>query len=354
MRPLTFYALVCMNKNAALQRKRFETMRPGLARRSMVLAGLALLAAAAQTGLASEDEPRRPFAQWADVPAEGQLVWGTLYEQSEAYNIWAGTHEHGITIHTSDGESYGIDVRQGYFTLDYGLTERWAADVDFGATTVGWRSFDATAGVGQTTGTMDTTLGVRYQIFNEGKTNAPWLPKWLPTLTFRAAGIVPGSFDRHLAFDPGNHSAAIEPSLLFRKHVGWPGLGVWGDALYRWEHTNGNDQYITALGLFQQIRGWELDVGYRHLQSTSGQNITLEGAGPPWSGITYLTDVREISESIDAGFSYTTRRHIRWAFHARKTFDGANTDSALWLGAYIDIPFDNAFGRLFGRGRAAD
>jgi len=336
-----------MNKNATFERKLIERMRPGVARRSMILAGLVVLAAAARTGLGSEDTPRRPFAQWADVPAEAQLVFGTLYEQSEAYYIWAAGQRHNITVHANDGESYGIDVRQGYITLDYGLTERWAADLDFGATTVGWRAFDANGGVGQTTGAMDTTLGVRYQIFNEGKGNAPWLPKWLPTLTFRAAGIVPGSYDRGVAFAPGNHSAAIEPSLLFRKHVGWTGFGVWGDALYRWMHTNGNDQYITALGLFQQIRGWELDVGYRHLQSTCGQNIGLPAGWQPGEpGITYLADVREISDSVDAGFSYTTRRrHIRWAFHARKTFDGNNTDSALWLGGSIDIPFDHLFGR---------
>jgi hypothetical protein len=338
-----------MNRIATFELKLFGRMKPGLARHSMALAGLVLWAAAVQTALASEDAPRRPFAEWADVPAEGQLVFGTLYEQSESYYIWAANQRHNITIHASDGESYGIDIRQGYFTLDYGLTERWAADINFGGTTVGWRSFDPGGGVRQTTGVMDTTLGVRYQIFNEGRTNAPWLPKWLPTLTFRAGGILPGAYDRYLAFAPGNSSAAIEPSLLFRKHVGWPGLGVWGDALYRWMHTTGTDQYITALGVFQQIRGWELDVGYRHLQSTSGQSIALQGTGPPWPGISYAADVREISESMDAGFSYTTRRHIRWAFHARKTFDGNNTDSKLWLGGSVDIPFDH----LFGRGKEA-
>lgn len=159
---------------------------------------------------------------------------------------------------------------------------------------------------------------------------------------------MPGSYDRHLAFDPGNHSAAIEPSLLLRKHLGWTGFGVYSDTLYRWEHTSGSDQYIEALGFFQRIRGWELDAGYRHLQSTSGSDIVLQpGAGnpPPWSGITYLTNVREISESIDAGFSYTTRHNIRWAFHARKTLDGRNTDSKLWLGGSIDIPFDHLLGR---------
>ena len=45
-------------------------------------------AAVAQNLVASEDEPSRAFAQWADLPMSGQLIFGTLYEQSEAYHIW--------------------------------------------------------------------------------------------------------------------------------------------------------------------------------------------------------------------------------------------------------------------------
>lgn len=298
------------------------------------------LLAGAPGARGSEDEPRRPFAQWADLPQPGQLVVGALYEQSEAYHVWEQGNNRMAANYRAGGENYGIDVRQGYFTLDYGITEKWAADVNFGGTTVGWRPFD-NGTIQKTTGLMDTSLGVRYQIFNE--TNAPC--PYLPTLTFRAGAIVPGAYDRHLAFTPGNHGVAIEPSILLRKHVGWPGLGVWGDALYRWEHTIGADQYIVAAGLFQQIKSWELDVGYRHLQTISGENIVL---GPPTPGVAdtyqsiyYPTDVREIRDTIEAGFSYTTsKRHIRYAFHAYKAFDGSNTDSALWLGASVDVPFD--------------
>jgi hypothetical protein len=307
--------------------------------RSILVLGLL-----ARTVLASEDEPRRPFAQWADLPAPGQLLWGTFYEQSEAYHFWEGNMRM-VANYRTGGENYGIDVRQGYFTLDYGIINKWAADLNLGGTTVGWRSFDS-GGIGQTTGAMDPTFGVRYQIFNEAlETNTPWLP----TLTFRAGAIMQGIYNRNVAFAPGNHGAAVEPSLLLRKHVLWPGFGFWGDVLYRWEHTLGNDQYIGAVGLFQQIRSWELDVGYRHLQCLSGDSIVV---GPPtlpgaYQYIKYPVDVREISDSIDAGFSYTTKRHIRWGFHARKTFDGSNTDSALWLGGYIDIPIDTPFQKYY-------
>jgi hypothetical protein len=299
---------------------------------------LSILCAASATVFAGEDEPRRPFAQWADLPASGQLVFGTFYEQSEAYHVWQQGNDRVSVNFRNGGENYGIDVRQGYFMLDYGLTEKWAADLEVGGTTVGWRAFNADGSIGQTTGVMDPVFGVRYQVFNEATAASPWVP----TLTLRAGGIAPGAYDRHVAFAPGNHGAVIEPSVLLRKHFGWQGFGAWGDLLYRWEHTLGADQYIAAVGFFQQIKGWELDAGYRHLQTLSGENIVLgapTGKGS-FDGIFYPNDVREISDSIDAGFSYaTSKKHWRWGFHARKTFDGSNTDSALWLGAYVDIPF---------------
>jgi len=306
--------------------------------------GLLLLAGLPAITLATENTPRPPFAEWADVPAVGQLIVGGYYEQSEAYYVWQGHQRHNITIHASDGESYGIDVRQGYLTLDYGITKQLAADLDVGAASMGWRSFNPAAAVEQTTGMMDFTLGIRYQLIQE-TTNS----FWPPTLTARLAGILPGTYNENFPFAPGNHAVGIEPSILLRKHLGWTGFGVWGDALFRWMSNPASDQYIAAFGLFQQIKRWELDAGYRHLQAITGENIVLippaTGNPPPWDGIDYPRNVREISDAIDAGFSYTTRKNWRWSFHARKVFDGSNTDSKLWLGGSVEIPFDHLFGR---------
>jgi hypothetical protein len=308
----------------------------------MLALGILCLPVLTQNLRASEDEPRQPFGQLADVPVPGQLLFGITYEQSEAYHVWEqGNNRMDANYRTAD-ENYGIDVRQGYLTFDYGIAPKWAADVNLGGTTVGWRAFD-NGNIQKTTGMMDPTFGVRYQIFNESESNAP---VWIPTLTFRAGAIVPGIYDRQIGFAPGNHGVAIEPSIIFRKHLGWPGFGIWGDILYRWEHTSGADQYIAAIGVLQQIKGWEMDFGYRHLQTLSGENIEL-GPGPNAQGSYnstanpnwYPTDVREISDSLDFGFSYTTpKRHVRMGFHARKTFDGSNTDSAFWLGASLQIP----------------
>ncbi|HNR72060.1 MAG TPA: hypothetical protein PLV05_09110 [Verrucomicrobiota bacterium] len=282
---------------------------------------------------ASENVPHRPFAQWANVPERGQFVIGLVYEESEAYHIWAGGRQHDITTR-SHGEKYGIDINQGYLTAQYGITERWAADLSVGATTVGWRKFAPDEHADSTTGLMDWSFGVRYQIFNEA---APRQSPWVPTLTFRAGAVLPGSYDKNFPFAPGQRSAAIEPELLLRKHFGWPGLGVYGDALYRWNRTTGNDQYLIAVGLFQQIKGWELDVGYRRLHSVAGDNIRYDPAQP--AALDYPRDVREISDALEAGFSYTTaKRHWRYAFHLRSVLDGNNSDSKLWVGGSFEIP----------------
>jgi hypothetical protein len=286
---------------------------------------------------ASENVPHRAFAQWADVPAAGQFVAGLVYEESEAYHIYVKGVSQNITFQPPSGEHYGIDINQGFLALQYGITERWAADVNIGATTAGWRSFD-NGGVQSTTGLMDNSFGVRYQVFNEARANSPWLP----TLTLRAGAVLPGSYNENFAFAPGLRSAAIEPEVLLKKHVGWPGLGIYADALYRWNRTTGNDQYMTTFGLFQQIKGWELDVGYRHLQTISGSDIVypVDPANNGGLDIIYPRDTREINDAIEAGFSYTTsKRHFRYGFHSRTVFAGNNTDRKFWVGGSVDIPF---------------
>ena len=94
----------------------------GLTRRLATLAGLLLTVALPPLALASEDVPHRPFAYWADLPDPGQFVFGAVYQESEAYHIWAANKYQNVTV-KSGGESYGIDINQGYFALQYGITE---------------------------------------------------------------------------------------------------------------------------------------------------------------------------------------------------------------------------------------
>src|SRR5690348_73568 len=92
------------------------------------LTAAAIMVVGVQGLRGSENVPHRPFAEWADVPAQGEFVLGFVYEESEAYRIWAGNGSHNITV-KSGGESYGIDINQGYLAMQYGIVEKWAADL---------------------------------------------------------------------------------------------------------------------------------------------------------------------------------------------------------------------------------
>jgi hypothetical protein len=283
----------------------------------------------------SENVPHAPFAEWADVPERGQLLARLTYQESESYYFWANNTRYKVDFE-KNGEHYGIDINQGYLSLQYGLTEKWAVDLSIGYTTVGWRffsNFSAPGASQSTSGVMDIPFGFRYQIFKEGDLDSPWTP----TLTFRAGAVLPGSFDEHFPFAPGVSSTAIEPELLARKHFGWPGLGAYLDGLFRWNHTSANDMYIVSFGLFQKIQRWELDAGYRHLGSINGDDIQYNQAT---QFITYPRAVRENQDSIEAGFSYRTKKGMRMGFYSRTVFDGANSDKKFWLGGYFEMPFN--------------
>jgi hypothetical protein len=303
-------------------------VRAGRARLVFIIVALATAFQLQTNG--SENVPHRPFALWADLPLAGQLVLGAVYEQSDAYDIWVDGHHHSISSKSDLGEE-GIHINQGFIALQYGLTERWALDFNIGGTAIGFPS--STGGETQSTsGVMDWSFGARCQVFNETNGTSPWVP----TLTFRAGAVMPGSYDQLFPFAPGLRSAGIEPELLLRKHFGWTGFGSYGDALYRWNHTTGNDQYIIALGLFQQLQGVELDMGWRHLQTLSGSDIVLHPDGT----ISYPRDVRENSDAIEAGVCYTTsKRHLRYGGHVRVVLDGNNTDDKFWFGFSLDFPF---------------
>ena len=286
-----------------------------------------------ETVSGGENAPHAPFAQWADVPGKGVFVAGIFYDESESYHIWAKNTYHNISV-MGAGETYGIDINQGYVALQYGLTERWTADAAAGYTTAGWRYFsnsNPNNGTSSTTGLMDSSIGVRYQVLRESEAESPWTP----TLTLRAGAVLPGRFDEAFPFAPGDRSAAIEPEVLVRKSFGWQGFGMYGDALFRWNRTTHNDHYIASVGLFQKIKGWELNAGFRRLGTTQGEDITLD---PVTRAIYYPRELRETSNSSEAGFSYTTKRKIQYGFYTRTVFDGANTDGKFWVGGYINVP----------------
>ena len=78
------------------KRPRFQT--ESVSRRLAIVAGLLLPLALPPTMFASEDVPHRPFAYWADLPEPGQFIFGMVYEESEAYHIWAANKNYNVTV----------------------------------------------------------------------------------------------------------------------------------------------------------------------------------------------------------------------------------------------------------------
>lgn len=91
-----------------------DTVRDTKAGQCIVASLLSLLGVL--PALASENVPHRPFAEWADIPQRGQFIVGMVYEESEAYHIWAAGKYRNIAVQ-SGGEEYGIDNHQGYISL---------------------------------------------------------------------------------------------------------------------------------------------------------------------------------------------------------------------------------------------
>src|SRR4051794_32570314 len=133
---------------------------PGKINRTMHASSVVALTLSLSATLlgASENVPHRPFAMWAELPAAGELDAGIVYEESESYHFWAGSKAYG-SRYESGGESYGIDINQGYLAFQYGLSEKWALDLNVGATTTGYRYFSG-GKIESTTGISDSSFGI--------------------------------------------------------------------------------------------------------------------------------------------------------------------------------------------------
>ena len=203
---------------------------------------------------------------------------------------------------------------------------------------MGWRYFD-NGTIRSTTGLMDVSFGIRYQLLNERSAESPWIP----TLTFRAGAVLPGSYNENLHSPRGCVPRPLNRSCSRANISGWPGLGAYFDGLYRWNRTTGNDQYIPMIGFFQQIKQWEINMATaicRRFPAATSFGWVMAASS---THVTY----RENNDAIEAGFSYTTPKlHIRYGFHTRAVIDGNNSDDKFWVGGSINIPLRRERGEL--------
>lgn len=275
---------------------------------------------------AEENLLEKPFAQEVWLPEAHQWLVTPWYQYTEFQSIWRGSRHERITV----GDGHGFDQNDGAVMVEYGIRTNWAADLHLGYTWLATRAFTPNGSVQQTDGLLDVTFGLRWQVLNETNTDC----KFAPTLTLRAGGIYRGTYDHNFPFAPGDGSVGIEPSVLLSKDFGWGGLGFYGNVGYRDIRSGGNNQVFGSAGFYEEHKGLNFNVGYRHQQDLGG--IDIGGTG---NTIVYSQKVKEVNQLYEVGVGYTDRKHRHYQFYLEQNFSGRNTGDKTVYGINITFPF---------------
>src|SRR5206468_4051652 len=192
-----------------------------------------------------------------------------------------------------------------------------AADLLLGFTDLASRAYTQPPGsVRHTRGLMDTTFGIRYQVWNEHTANLAWAP----TLTLRVGGIYRGTYQKSFPYAPGSGGVGIEVEAVMQKSFGWEGLGGYLSTGYRDIRSGANNQFFSTVGFNQRFRAVVLSAGYRHQQLTTGSDATSTGNSITGNTINYSAYDKEVNEQVEAGIGYTDSRNWHYQFYYQGNF----------------------------------
>jgi hypothetical protein len=271
------------------------------------------------------------WAQSAWLPSSGQFLATPGFTYSTFDEFWVGRDR--VDPLAQNDES--LDQYTGFVTMEYGLSDRWAADLTLGYTAT---SETETFGNDGDEGMADTTLGLRYRLTDP----APWVP----VLTLRVGGTIAGTYDENTPFSAGDGADAFESSLLIGHSFGDTGLGLYGDFGYRIRSSDVPDEIFGSGGLFYQSPpvfaesdAFVASVGYRHLQSLSGLDIGGPGFDPSLGAEHGFPALREISQLVEGSLGYTDSGGRQYQFTVAKSVDGRNTGDKLIFLFAVTLPF---------------
>lgn len=282
--------------------------------------------------MAAENFIRKPFGQDALIPDASQWIVTPVYQYTEFEKVWAGKNKQDITF----PDDHGFDQNDFAILTEWGFHTNWAADLMVGFTDLATRAYSQPPGsVRHTRGLMDTTFGIRYQVWNERNANSPWTP----TLTLRAGGFYRGTYQKDFPYAPGSGGVGIDVSTMMQKSFGWKGLGGYMTAGYRDVRSGAENQFFVTAGFNQEFRGVMLSAGYRHEQSTAGTDAVSTGNSITGNTIDYSSFDKEVNDQIEAGIGYTLKkRNWHLQFYYQGNFDGRNTGDKDVYGVYASFP----------------
>lgn len=266
------------------------------------------------------------LGQSAWLPARGALTATPGFSFSSFDEFWMGSQK---VSNPPNGDS--LNQYTGFLSLEYGILENFAGDITFGYTATETGAF----GDENDSGMMDTSLGLRYRVLNE-QTAAQ---SWVPTVSLRLGGVIPGTYEANLPFSPGDGVYGFDTSVLLGKAFGQSGFGLYGDIGYRVRVNPAPNEVFGTVGAYQQIGPVTLTAGYVQVQSLSGLDIGGRGFDPSAGADSGFPALREINYIFQGGVTYTDRGGRSYQVTAGTSLAGRNTGDKLLLGFNVTIPF---------------
>lgn len=272
--------------------------------RRLIVAGC--LAGAAPVELPAQSSPY--------LPERGQGTFTPAYSLSAFDKAWLGSSRRKLerTQHS------------GYFTLEYGITEWLAAD---GAAGHVW---SRTEGFGSDQGWIDTSLGLRARVLEEG--TAPL------QMAVRAGVIIPGSYDADRPFAVGEGAWGVEGSLLLGRQV-FDWFGFYGELGHRWREGGVPQDAFGSLGAYLSLGPLTVLSGYRFTHALGGEDLD-----PRLPRDFDYRGVRETRHQWDLSLSFRTREDWQYSLFYTHAFAGRNAGVEHLLGLSLSIPFGGSGG----------
>jgi hypothetical protein len=272
--------------------------------------------------LAAGVSAQAQYSAW--LPKQNEFIVTPVFTYSTFDEFWLGDDKMGNPGAVPSKNDESLDQYTGYLVLEYGFTERLAADLSVGYTATDTEAF--VPGGDSDRGLADVMAGLRYRLVDEHSEAA----YGFPTVTIRAGVIIPGTYDENFPFSAGDGAHGFETSILLAKEI-CPGFGAFGDIGYRVRENDVPDDFLASVGLYAAYRGFSASVAYRHVQGLSGPDI-----GDP--GFTF-PEVKEIVQNVEGGLGYTdSGGRFYQVFYAR-TIDGENTGQKDIIGFSASFPF---------------
>lgn len=204
-----------------------------------------------------------------------------------------------------------IDQHTFQVALEYGISERFAADLALGYVTVSGATGSDESGL------ADTRLGLRWLAVDETQSGP------LPTLSLRAGAIIQGTYNASAAGfpnTPGTGASGAEFSVLLWKTLGETGLSAYGEMGIQLLTEDVPDNFFASVGLSYELpHNFDASIGLTHFQSLSGLDASAPGFTPARS-----PELKRESNEVYFGLGYRDQGGRYYQLVYARTIDGRN------------------------------